>query len=153
MEGEGHDRGYLTEAAIAKSKNSGQGPPFESPAVPDTAYEDGKVASRAVEQLRRLKNGTRPFFLAVDLKKPNPPFSAPQKYWDPYPRDEVQLSANYSPPENAPRWALTNYGELRNYSDIAAQGPVPRTTAISHPRVPRVGQLHRRTGGAGSGRP
>lgn len=131
VEGGGHGRGYLTEAAIAKSKNSGQGPPFESPVVPDTAYEDGKVASRAVEQLRRLKKGPRPFFLAVGFKKPHLPFNAPQKYWDFYPRDEVQLPANYSPPENAPRWALTNYGELRNYADIPAQGPVPRTTAIS----------------------
>lgn len=130
-EGEGYGRGYLTEAAIAKSKEHGQGPPFESAVVPDTAYEDGNVAVRAVEQLARLKDGEQPFFLAVGFEKPHLPFSAPQEYWDLYPREETQLPANYFPPEDAPPWALTNYGELRNYADIPASGPVPRETAIS----------------------
>jgi len=131
-EGEGHGRGYLTEAAIATSKEHGQGPAFEAAAAPDTAYEDGKVAVRAVEQLTRLAEGEeQPFFLAVGFEKPHLPFSAPQKYWDLYPRDETRLPPNYFPPENAPQWALTNYGELRNYAGIPASGPVPRETAIS----------------------
>ena len=132
-EGEGHGRGYLTEAAIAKSKAQGQGPAFESPAVPDTAYEDGKIAARAVEQLTRLaeREEEQPFFLAVGFLKPHLPFNVPQNYWDLYPRDETRLPANYVPPENAPQWALTDYGELRNYADIPASGPVPRETAIS----------------------
>jgi arylsulfatase A-like enzyme len=130
-QGEGFGRGYLTEAAIAQSKSHGQGPSFEAAAVPDTAYEDGKVAARAVEQLARLANEEDPFFLAVGFEKPHLPFSAPQKYWDLYPREQTHLPANYFPPDGAPQWALTNYGELRNYADIPESGPVPRETAIS----------------------
>lgn len=128
--GGGYGRGYLTESAIAKSKAQGQGPPFEAAAVPDSAYEDGKVAARAVEELGRLAEDETPFFLAVGFKKPHLPFSAPQQYWDLYPRAQVHLPANYFPPEGAPQWALTNYGELRNYADIPATGRVSREMAI-----------------------
>ena len=128
---ETHGRGYLTEAAIAASKEHGQGPAFEAAAVPDTAYGDGTVATRAVEQLHQLTGEEQPFFLAVGFEKPHLPFSVPQKYWDLYPRNETQLPANYFPPEDAPQWALTNYGELRNYAGIPASGPVPRGTALS----------------------
>lgn len=129
--GGGYGRGYRTEAAVAQSKSHGQGPSFEAAAVPDTAYEDGQVAARAVEQLARLKNSEEPFFLAVGFEKPHLPFAAPQTYWNLYPRAQVHLPANYFPPEGAAPWALTNYGELRNYAGIPEEGPVPRETAIS----------------------
>jgi arylsulfatase A-like enzyme len=132
VEGEGHGRGYFTESAIAKYKEHGQGPPFESAAVPDTAYEDGKIALRAAEQLAKLKEGEQPFFLAVGFLKPHLPFAVPQKYWDLYPREETTLPANYFPPEDTSRWSLTNYAELRTlYTGVPENGPVSRETAIS----------------------
>ena len=130
-ESEAHGRGYFTEEAIALSEEHGQGPAFESAVRPDTAYGDGKVASRAAEELGRLAGTDEPFFLAVGFEKPHLPFSVPQKYWDRYPREQITLPANYFPPEGAPRWALTNYGELRNYAQIPEEGRVPRETAIS----------------------
>ncbi|MEQ9070246.1 MAG: sulfatase-like hydrolase/transferase, partial [Gimesia chilikensis] len=54
--------------------------------------------------------------------KPHLPFVAPQKYWDLYDRRQIKLAENRFPPENAPKIALTNWGELRNYSDMPAKG-------------------------------
>lgn len=106
-----------------------RGPAFESPDVADTAYKDGKLARQAVEDLQRLSQAGKPFFLAVGFWKPHLPFNAPKKYWDLYDPDSIPLSLNAFVPENAPDAAIHNSGELRNYALIPAQGPVSRDTA------------------------
>src|SRR5690606_19059811 len=42
---------------------------FERVNAPDDIYEDGKIATRAVEKLQEYKNEGSPFFLAVGFKK------------------------------------------------------------------------------------
>lgn len=126
--------GYLTEDAVEEMKaysdpTGNRGPAFESAEVPDTAYEDGKVAVRAVEELKQLKNQNRPFFLAVGFKKPHLPFNAPQKYWDLYSSEKVELPENYFPPKGATKYSLTNFGELRAYSNMPKEGPLPAEKA------------------------
>ena len=117
-------RGYLDPASWRELQaTGGRGPAYEAAAVPDTAYPDGKIASRAIEQLRRL--GDRPFVLAVGFTKPHLPFNAPQKYWDLYPREGIRLPDNYFKPEHVTRYSLTNFGELRAYTDVPRSGPVP----------------------------
>jgi len=116
----------LDEDARRKSKD---GPAFESAAVADDFYKDGKVAALAVETLRSLAQGPSPFFLAVGFAKPHLPFVAPKKYWDMYDPAEIKLAPNPYRPKGAPEYALTTSGELRNYHGQPAEGPIPDALA------------------------
>jgi choline-sulfatase len=100
------------------------GPPTEAADVPDDAYADGRLAGRAVADLRRLAGKDEPFFLAVGFYKPHLPFLAPKKYWDLYPEDEISLPDNYYRPKDAPDAAIHNWGELRAYAGVPQKGPV-----------------------------
>jgi len=130
-EGPWKGRGYLTEEAIAQMekynkahpKMQGRGPAFEAADVPDKAYPDGNNTDYAIRQLRRLKD--KPFFLAMGFYKPHLPFNAPKKYWDLYRREDIRLADNPFVPKDAPSYATTNWGELRNYYGIPKQGPCP----------------------------
>lgn len=106
-----------------------RGPPFERLDVPDEAYFDGQIADRAVTELARLADGDRPFFLATGFLKPHLPFNAPARYWDLYNEGDLVAADNPCPPENAPPEALHNWGELRQYFDIPAEGPVSQEMA------------------------
>jgi arylsulfatase A-like enzyme len=99
-----------------------RGPATEMADVPDNAYPDGACADMAIETLRRVKG--KPFFLAVGFLKPHLPFNAPKKYWDLYERDAIRLADNPFAPKGAPPFALTSFGELRNYDDMPQKGPV-----------------------------
>ena len=112
----------LDEDAKKKSKN---GPAFESGNVPDDFYKDGKVAALAVETLGTLAKKREPFFLAVGFAKPHLPFVSPKKYWDMYDPAEIKLAPNPYRPKDAPDYALTTSGELRNYHGMPSEGPVP----------------------------
>ena len=116
-------RGYMLPAnrELIKTSKKPYGPATESAPVSDIAYDNGTFTRAALEQLAKLKHET--FFLAVGLQKPHLPFSAPQKYWDLYDRDQVQLPASYRS-HDAPDAAYYNWGELRTYTDIPADGPV-----------------------------
>ena len=59
--------------------------------VPDEAYFDGRIATRAIESLQRLKKNRKPFFLAVGFWKPHLPFNAPKRYWNLYDPAKVKL--------------------------------------------------------------
>ena len=78
--------------------------------VPDEAYFDGRIAAKAVEALRRLKD--RRFFLAVGFWKPHAPFNAPKKYWDLYDRAKIAPPANPEPPSDVPAIALHDSREI-----------------------------------------
>jgi len=105
------------------------GPAWEAPDVPDGALKDGETADKAIALLQEYKDKTQPFFLAVGLLKPHLPFVAPKRYYDRYPLSSIRLPSNYGQPENAPRIALTNWGELRGYRDIPPEGPLPEDQA------------------------
>jgi iduronate 2-sulfatase len=126
-----------TSAAKAKAqpkpKNPsaprGRGEPFELADVPDSAYHDGSLADMAVAKLQELKAKEQPFFLAVGFLKPHLPFNAPKKYWDLYDPAKLKLAANSFRPKDAPPYAVTDFGELRNYYGVPASGPVPEEMA------------------------
>lgn len=102
-----------------------KGPAVESPDVPDDAYPDGKIATEAIQRLRAAKaRPGEPFFLGVGFVKPHLPFSAPKKYWDLYDRASFPLAPVQTPPEGAPDYAPTSWGELRAYTDIPPTGPL-----------------------------
>ncbi|MEX2568182.1 MAG: sulfatase [Cyclobacteriaceae bacterium] len=96
---------------------------FENPEIEDVAYEDGRIATKAMEKLQEFKVTGEAFFLAVGFKKPHLPFNAPKKYWDLYDKEEIHLPDNHYPPKNAPKESLHNFGELRAYSNIPNDGP------------------------------
>ncbi|MGD8239114.1 MAG: sulfatase [Armatimonadota bacterium] len=100
----------------------------ENADVPDDAYVDGMVADAAIDALRQLKD--RPFFLAVGIRKPHLPFSAPKRYWDLYDRAKLPPPPNPEKPEGAPELALHNWVELRGYTDIPDVGPLSPEQAM-----------------------
>ncbi len=81
----------------------GRGRIYESPDVSDDAYGDGKIAQKTIDDLRRLKSGGKPFFLACGFVRPHMPFYAPKKYWDMYDREKIDIADNRFRPENAPK--------------------------------------------------
>ncbi|MBT3378176.1 MAG: sulfatase [Lentisphaerae bacterium] len=56
----------------------------------ETKMLDYHTASWAAEQLK-TRNFDKPFFMAIGISKPHLPWYVPQKYFDMYPLDEVQL--------------------------------------------------------------
>ncbi|MBA3315514.1 MAG: sulfatase [Planctomycetota bacterium] len=131
----------IVEASRAKGKarglegkalqRAGRGPATESADVPDDAYHDGAVAEMAIESLETFAHGDEPFFLAVGFVKPHLPFVSPKKYWDLYDRQSFALPGNYDvPTKDAPPFAGTNWGELRNYSDIPENGALDADKAL-----------------------
>lgn len=101
-----------------------RGAAYESADVPDNAYPDGKLAEEAIRRLREAKDRPEPFFLALGFLKPHLPFCAPKKYWDLYQRDSFELPDLKTPPEGAPSYAPTSWGELRQYSGTPQNGPL-----------------------------
>lgn len=123
--GEWVGRGYLDADSQRISReldSGGRGPSFEMPDVPDNAYADGMLADKTVQDLNRLAHAGQPFFLATGFMKPHLPFNAPKKYWDMYRREDIDLADNPFRPQGAPDEAMHNWGELRNYVGIPAEG-------------------------------
>jgi len=100
------------ESINARTK---RGPYFEAAHVPDNAYQDGKVADKTMDDLKRLKDSEKPFFLACGFWRPHLPFNAPKKYWDLYDREEVTLAPNRFRPKNLPAPCRTST-EIDNYA-------------------------------------
>ena len=139
-------RGDLTDYALPESRNPQgktreearfgnvpekkagrfpRGAAIESAEVEDEVYTDGQVAAEAVRRLAAAaKHPEEPFFLAVGFVKPHLPFCAPKKYWDLYDPAKFELAKLRTPPEGAPDFAPTTWGELRQYREGPVEGPV-----------------------------
>ncbi len=115
------------EALFANQDARGlpRGTAYESAPVADNAYPDGKIADEAIHRLQSAKKKPEePFFLAVGFLKPHLPFCAPKKYWDLYDRASFTVPSLRTPPDGAPKYAPTSWGELRQYSDMPETGPL-----------------------------
>jgi arylsulfatase A-like enzyme len=123
-------RGYLDPASQrvvatlkdAVKRRKGVGPAFEGPDVADADYPDGKNTQLAVAQLRKWAKTGEAFFLALGYYKPHLPFNAPKRFWDMYAREKIQLPTNTDRPAGAPNYALTNWGEMRQYTNVPNRG-------------------------------
>lgn len=74
------------------TRRQGYRPPVEHNEVADDGYPDALLAETAVDTLRELSRSDEPFFYAVGLFRPHLPFAAPQKYWDLYDRDTIDMT-------------------------------------------------------------
>tara|TARA_R110002033_G_C3897451_1_gene240070 strand:+ start:87429 stop:88835 length:1407 start_codon:yes stop_codon:yes gene_type:complete len=110
-------------------RNTHRGLPVESADVHDSIYRDGKLALKVIKDLKKLKESNQPFFLTMGVAKPHLPFTAPQKYWDLYERDGIELPEGYVQPKTTPKQAFHSYGELRNYENIPKKGDLPEDLA------------------------
>lgn len=93
-----------------------RGPFYDEADVPDNAYADGLITDKTIEDLSRLSQMDKPFFLAYGLIKPHLPFNAPKKYWDMYNREEISLADNRYKPHNAPKALNTSTELISQYS-------------------------------------
>src|SRR5262249_34596254 len=73
-------------------------------------HGDYKCATRAIEYLRGRKPGDAPFFIGCGFVKPHSPPTAPQKFYDLYDLDKIQLPVNFEPrptvPEGFPKLSI-----------------------------------------------
>ncbi len=119
--------GYQLKESTARARRNSRGgitgAPTECADVPDTAYADGQIADEAAARLRKAAaKPDEPFFMAVGFLRPHLPFMAPKKYWELYERSSFQPPKRQTPPEGAPAFARTTWGELRAYSDMPEVG-------------------------------
>lgn len=108
---------YCSEENRSKELPPFKPAPYECEDVPDNAYMDGRIVSKAIRDLEKLKKEDVPFFLAVGLHKPHLPFNAPAKYWDLYAAEDIILPDTYRFDRTGfPEQAFNSFFELRNYS-------------------------------------
>ncbi|MFC4992035.1 sulfatase [Rubritalea tangerina] len=112
--------------ALTKAlKDANANPSTECLNIPDDAYIDGAITKQSIQFIHQLSNSSKPFFIAVGFKKPHLAFTAPKKYWDLYDPNSLKLATYQKAPKGAPKYAAHTWGELKAYSDIQADTPVP----------------------------
>jgi len=90
---------------------------YNSP-MPEEMHDDALTTTHAIERMEALKDSS--FFLAVGLQKPHLPFVAPKKYWDLYDVNQFKIPSIEKP--EVPDYAFANWGELRKYHNMPAEG-------------------------------
>ena len=113
-------KGYKPRKDWLASK--GARPPVEHIDVPDGAYADGGIANYGIQRLEEFSKSGNPFFLTLGFHKPHLPFVAPEKYWNLYPDDSIELAAFRKHAKDSPDYAYHTWGELRNYSGMPKTG-------------------------------
>ena len=122
---------YQNPANISNYKNTDTGPAYESADVTDSIYIDGLLTEKVIRDLKKLKKSGKPFFLSAGFISPHLPFNAPKKYWDLYDRNTIMQPQNYNYiPADAPKMSISNWSEMRSYSNIPKQGQVSDSLAI-----------------------
>ena len=97
----------------------------------DDEQTDGIAAQAAVRLLADYARQERSFFLAVGLYRPHTPYVAPQKYFDMYPLEQIEVPrvpAGYLDTLPVPARKIT-------HPQAGTAGPVGRTGATSDPSV------------------
>ena len=111
--------GWNAFFAYANGENrqslKGQVKPYERADISDDGYPDGLILKSAINELKRLKDGDKPFFLGVGFFKPHLPFNAPKKYWDIYNRDSISIAPDPNIPTGVNLISVGKMGEFYNY--------------------------------------
>ena len=111
--------GWNAFFAYANGENrqslKGQVKPYESVDISDYDYPDGLILKSSINELNRLKEEGKPFFLGVGFFKPHLPFNAPKKYWDIYERDSISVAPDPNIPLGVNPKSIGKMGEFHNY--------------------------------------
>jgi iduronate 2-sulfatase len=107
------------------SKDGTKAAAFESADAPEELYNDWNIAQAAIEAMTEKSKSDQPWLMAVGFLKPHLPFVSPKKYWDLYDPNKIELAEYQQAPDGAPAYAPQNSGELRAYSNMPNQGPIP----------------------------
>ena len=99
-------------------KNNLRGPATAAPVIDDHKLVDGVRTDFAIEDLRRLGQGEKPFFLALGFIRPHLPWISPKKYWNLYDPKTLPIITNGEVTQNTPPYALSNSYELTHYMDL-----------------------------------
>ena len=99
-------------------KNNLRGPATAAPKVQDDQLVDGARTNLAIEDLRRLGQAEKPFFLALGFIRPHLAWIAPKKYWDLYDPKMLPVITDGKVTPNTPPYALSNSYELTHYMDL-----------------------------------
>jgi iduronate 2-sulfatase len=122
---------YQNPQNIAEYKVTNTGPAYEKTDVNDSIYIDGLLAEKVIRDIKKFKNSDKPFFLAAGFIAPHLPFNAPKKYWDLYDRNNIKQPENHNyVPKDAPKMSISNWPEMRVYSNIPKEGKVSDRLAI-----------------------
>ena len=72
--------------------------------VPDDGHDEieYKNVELTIAALDKYKAGEKPFFIACGFSKPHSPPAAPQKFYDLYPLDSIQLPVDFAPRPTVP---------------------------------------------------
>ncbi len=108
-----------SQAAINRMRASAT----ERQTVPDSKTPDGMIAADAIAKLRKIAKTDKPFFLGVGFIRPHLPFVVPEKYWNLYPPEKIELAPNPFLPKDSPPMAMNTMYELRDYFDFAETLP------------------------------
>lgn len=123
---------YKNPDNIAIYKTTGTGPAYEKAGINDSIYIDGLMTEKVIRDIKNLKNSKKPFFLSAGFISTHLPFNAPKQYWDMYNRNNIKQPENYDYiPKDAPKMSISNWGEMRAYSNIPKEGQVSDSLAIN----------------------
>jgi len=98
------------------------GPAYECADVPDHTYMDGRNTLIAIDTMKEMAKGDKPFFMALGFYKPHLNWVSPKKYWDLYDRDRIPLADNVNPPRDGAAMALHPSFELRVRHGVPTDG-------------------------------
>lgn len=120
--------GDTTSLHTSVPRISGKKIPWLKSRMPEHFHTDAMVASHAMERLEALKDTS--FFLAVGFVKPHLPFVVPSSYWDLYDPSRITIPFK-DKPDAFPEYAFSNWGELRSYHGMPAEGLLVDADAIN----------------------
>ena len=99
-------------------KNNLRGPATAAPVIDDHQLVDGARTNMAIEDLRRLGQAEKPFFLALGFIRPHLAWISPKKYWDLYDPKTLPVIIDGEVTPNTPPYALSTSYELTHYMDL-----------------------------------
>ena len=128
------EEAYFTNQKLGQIRSLPRGAAYESPAVGDEAYADGRVAEETIRRLRAAKRRRRqdgtPFFIAAGFVRPHLPFSAPKKYWDLYDPAQLPLPVHEDLPAGSPPVAGKRGGEITNFKPVPEDAQAAFSTEL-----------------------
>lgn len=117
-------REVVAKYGVEGSSGLAHGPAVEAGPYSDETYRDGYNTTIAVETLKELPAGEKPWFFGMGFYKPHLPFIAPKRYWDLYDPADIVLAEQVLPPQDGAAVGLHASFELRTRADIPKAGPI-----------------------------